>query len=164
MVLEYSSTEYSSTYSITRAENPRCCCNAASSASASIGTPERRRLLGQWQGLPCPYFNQRRAWSDTATMAKWWRDVFLPFVRLHLAMRPVLLIMDNCGSHASDRRKAQGALQGRQGLGGRGPAAAEHDPRVAADGRRHHRLREVHLQVVRALDHPGLVRRLGQPA
>jgi hypothetical protein len=55
-------------------------------------------------GLPCPYFNQRRAWSDTATMAKWWRDVFLPFVRLHLAMRPVLLIMDNCGSHASDEK------------------------------------------------------------
>ena len=37
-------------------------------------------------------------------MAKWWRDVFLPFVRLHLAMRPVLLIMDNCGSHASDEK------------------------------------------------------------
>ena len=54
--------------------------------------PPRRRV-------PSPNFTQANAWSDTATFLKWWREVFLPFVR-RFTHKPVLLLMDGCSSHA----------------------------------------------------------------
>lgn len=89
------------------------CTNATGTQkvpTATIGKPKQPRCftargVGQatntskWRGLPLPYFNQKRAWSDSYVMTKWFQDVFLPHVRLAHRNAPVLLIMDNCGCH-----------------------------------------------------------------
>ena len=43
------------------------------------------------------YYDQKKAWSDTATFKKWWED-FLAYVKRRTNDR-VLLILDNCGPH-----------------------------------------------------------------
>ena len=77
------------------------CCNADGTANvelAIIGKAKEPRCL---RGVECalPYFSRANAWSDTATFLKWWREVFLPFVR-RFTHEPVLLLMDGCSSHA----------------------------------------------------------------
>ena len=47
------------------------------------------------------YFSQKKAWSDSVTASLWFKDVFLPFID-ESTQGPVLLIMDNHGSHAFD--------------------------------------------------------------
>lgn len=77
------------------------CCNADGTAKvdpAIIGKAKEPRCL-KGQECPLPYFSQANAWSDTATFRKWWREVFLPFVR-RFTHEPVLLLMDGCSSHA----------------------------------------------------------------
>ena len=77
------------------------CCNADGTAKvdlAIIGKAKEPRCL-RGAECPCTYFAQANAWSDTATFLKWWRKVFLPFVR-RFTHEPVLLMMDGCSSHA----------------------------------------------------------------
>ena len=67
------------------------CCNADGTAKvelAIIGKAKEPRCL---RGVECalPYFSRANAWSDTATFLKWWREVFLPFVR-RFTHEPVL--------------------------------------------------------------------------
>lgn len=50
--------------------------------------------------LPMKYYNQNKAWSDSKVFAKWWDDF-----RHHIQRRtikPVLLILDNCGPHGTE--------------------------------------------------------------
>jgi hypothetical protein len=47
--------------------------------------------------LKLQYYNQKKAWSDTATFKRWWSD-FLVHIRSRTNER-VLLILDNCGPH-----------------------------------------------------------------
>ena len=77
------------------------CCNADGTGKvdlAIIGKAKEPRCL-KGNNCPLPYFSQTNAWSDTATFLKWWREVFLPFVR-GFTHEPVLLLMDGCSSHA----------------------------------------------------------------
>eukprot|EP00984_Skeletonema_dohrnii_P031549 scaffold24154_cov78-Skeletonema_dohrnii-CCMP3373.AAC.1 len=46
------------------------------------------------------YYSQARAWSDTVTFHKWWRD-FLNHIR-RKTTKKVLLILDNCGPHGAE--------------------------------------------------------------
>jgi len=64
------------------AENPRCFSN------------HEKKLT---------YYNQRKAWSDTKTIKKWFAD-FLIHVKRR-TNEPVLLIMDNCAAHNEDTFK-----------------------------------------------------------
>lgn len=76
------------------------CANADGTAKvdmAIIGKAANPRCF-RLRKCPLKYFAQANAWSDTATFLKWWKEVFLPFIRrwTHL---PVLLLMDGCSSH-----------------------------------------------------------------
>lgn len=76
------------------------CCNADGTAKvdmAIIGKAKEPRCFKDGAS-PLKYFSQSNAWSDSATFLKWWREVFLPFVR-RFTHEPVLLLMDGCSSH-----------------------------------------------------------------
>lgn len=64
---------------------------------AIIGKSKNPRCFRR-KDPPVTYFSQTNAWSDSATLKKWFFEVFLPFVRRHIHL-PVLLIMDGCASH-----------------------------------------------------------------
>ena len=76
------------------------CCNADGTAKvdiAIIGKAKEPRCFKDG-GSPLKYFSQANAWSDSATLLKWWLEVFLPFVR-RFTHESVLLLMDSCSSH-----------------------------------------------------------------
>lgn len=77
------------------------CGNADGTAKVGltlIGRAANPRCFRK-RACPLKYFSQSNAWSDTATFLKWWKEVFLPFIR-RWTHEPVLLLMDGCSSHA----------------------------------------------------------------
>ena len=51
------------------------------------------------RNMKSKYYSQKRAWSDTTTFMKWWRD-FQVHVRRRTT-KNILLILDNCGPHGT---------------------------------------------------------------
>lgn len=75
------------------------CTNADGSAKmplSLIGTAANPRCFRNGK-LPCKYYSQKNAWSDTRVFNLWWKD-FLAFVRT-FTRENVLLLMDNHSSH-----------------------------------------------------------------
>eukprot|EP00750_Incisomonas_marina_P023565 INCI5043.4.p1 GENE.INCI5043.4~~INCI5043.4.p1 ORF type:complete len:649 (-),score=98.48 INCI5043.4:808-2754(-) len=80
---------------IGKTAHPRCFTAAGIKKPLSGTRPNPNR-----EGLPLPYFQQRKAWADSIVMGEWYRLIFLPFVRKAHPDQKVLLLMDNCGSHS----------------------------------------------------------------
>ena len=54
------------------------------------------------------YFNQKKAWSDTATFMKWW-DFFRDYISKRTT-KQVILLMDNCGPHGAELSDPTGQI------------------------------------------------------
>lgn len=75
------------------------CTNATGTAKVPMSIVGKSKMPRCFRRKlpPMSYFSQCDAWSDSATVRRWWLDVFLPFVRkwTHL---PVLCLMDGSAS------------------------------------------------------------------
>lgn len=75
-----------------------------------IGKPQEPRCFVNRQHLlPMKYYNQNKAWSDSKVFRKWWNDFLLHIRRRTL--KPVLLILDNCGPHGTELEDPQGQVK-----------------------------------------------------
>ena len=120
---------------IGKTQQPRCF------TAAGVGKPNN---TARWRGLPLPYFQQRKAWSDKYVMSAWFSQEFLPHCRRTHPGERILLLLDNCGCHSP----AEVAKLFHDPLGlVKVITAAEHDVQAAANGRGHHRLDQDSVQV-----------------
>jgi hypothetical protein len=55
------------------------------------------------------YYSQKKAWSDSTVFLKWWNDFLLLICRR--TIKPVLLILDNCGPHGTELKDPQGQVK-----------------------------------------------------
>ncbi len=74
-----------------------------------IGKPkEPHCFVNQHHLLPMKYFSQKKAWSDSTGLLKRWNN-FLLHIRRR-TIKPVLLILDNCGPHGTELKDPQGQV------------------------------------------------------
>jgi hypothetical protein len=52
------------------------------------------------------YYSQKKALPDSTVFLKWWNDFLVHICRR--TIKPVLLILDNCGPHGTELKDPQG--------------------------------------------------------
>lgn len=87
------------------------CTNATGTHTlpiALIGSVQNPDAFGI-RPCPLPYFQQRKAWNDSNTSQKWFREVFLREVRKRKSGK-VALVLDNASSHDAKLVDAKGMV------------------------------------------------------
>jgi hypothetical protein len=75
-----------------------------------IGKPkEPHCFVDQHHLLPMKYYSQKKAWSDSTVLLKW-QNNFLLHIRRR-TIKPILLILDNCGPHGTELKDPQGQVK-----------------------------------------------------
>jgi hypothetical protein len=75
-----------------------------------IGKPKQPRcFVNQHHLLPMKYYSQKEAWSNSTVFLKWWNNFLLHICRR--TIKPVLLILDNCGPHGTELKDPQGQVK-----------------------------------------------------
>ena len=65
-----------------------------------IGSAKKPRCFKD-SPSPLPYFHQKNSWNDRVNFDRWWKEVFLPKIRLW-TKEPVALILDGFSGHSDD--------------------------------------------------------------